>query len=456
MTETGYGAFISYRHIDVDRKWARWLHRNLEAYRTPPALARVGIAKRIGRVFRDEEELAASPQLSESIERALDKSEFLIVVCSPRTPDSRWVEQEILRFQTSGKQKRILTLLIEGEPGQSFPPVLRQAEPLAADVRPVPGESARQLRENAKLKLLATILGCNFDDLRRRELQRQRKRWMKIGVLATFLLILVSSLAIVAMTQRNLAVAQARLARAQALAANAQLSMLTGAGDSTEPERAILLALESIELAPTLEADGALRNALQKLPGGALPSWVPETETDSTEPPPILTAVVSPDAKLRALPPENPQDPVIIEETKTGRKWNLPHEWTLQAMRFSPDGRWLVTVTAPVSIDPMDPSATVLVGNTIRVWETDSAKERTRISLALQGGIYRTHFSPDGNALATFGRDGAPRLWILWPDQLRASACSRLTRNLSPSEWSTFMGTEPRRDTCPGKPVVSE
>ena len=253
------------------------MHKSLEAYRTPLALVKLGIAGRVGRVFRDEEELAASPQLSKSIEDALHVSEFLIVVCSPRTPDSRWVEEEILRFQASGKEQRILTLLIEGEPHESFPAALRDAEPLAGDVRLVPGESARQLRETAKLKLLAALLGCRFDDLRRRELQRQRRRWIMFGSFATLLLIVVSSLALVAWTQRNLAVRQARLARAQALAANAQLSLLTT--PLTEelgtvgPDRAILLALESMGFEPTLEADEALRNALRKLGSESLPSW---------------------------------------------------------------------------------------------------------------------------------------------------------------------------------------
>ena len=170
----------------------------------------------------------------------------------------------------------------------------------------------------------------------------------------------------------------------------------------------------------------------------------------------MLTEVLSPDAKLRAFPPQNPEDPVVVEEPETGRKWNLPHEWTLQAMRFSPDSRWLATVTSRVSIDPAETSATSLVGSTIRVWELATAKEWTRISLAKEGGIIQTYFSPDSNVLATLDQEGQPELWTLWPDQLRAWACSRLTRNLSPSEWRTFVGAEPRRDTCPGLPVVSE
>jgi hypothetical protein len=48
------------------------------------------------------------------------------------------------------------------------------------------------------------------------------------------------------------------------------------------------------------------------------------------------------------------------------------------------------------------------------------------------------------------------RLWPLWPEVLRAEACKRLTRNLSDSEWATFVRQESRRETCPGLPIVSE
>lgn len=104
-------------------------------------------------MFRDEEELAASADLSKEIDAALVDSKFLIVVCTPRTPHSRWVNQEIQRFRDLGRGDRILALLVEGEPRESFPPALVEIrrkvvetegtsaetidsiEPLAADVR---------------------------------------------------------------------------------------------------------------------------------------------------------------------------------------------------------------------------------------------------------------------------------------------------------------------------------
>lgn len=55
----------------------------------------------------------------------------------PRTPDSRWVNEEVARFQKMGLTDRVFALLTEGEPEHSFPPALRSAEPLAADAQSV-------------------------------------------------------------------------------------------------------------------------------------------------------------------------------------------------------------------------------------------------------------------------------------------------------------------------------
>jgi MTH538 TIR-like domain (DUF1863) len=83
---TPFAAFISYRHTEPDCRWAKWLHSALERYRVPKQLARqLGVSGRVGRIFRDEEELAAASDLSAGIREALQNSEYLIVVCSPRT-----------------------------------------------------------------------------------------------------------------------------------------------------------------------------------------------------------------------------------------------------------------------------------------------------------------------------------------------------------------------------------
>lgn len=98
VAERSYKAFISYRHKPLDRTAAEMIQKHLERYRVPKEFRETVGGDRLGIVFRDEDELPASSSLSDSITYALDHSEYLIVICTPDLPDSRWCEQEIRYF----------------------------------------------------------------------------------------------------------------------------------------------------------------------------------------------------------------------------------------------------------------------------------------------------------------------------------------------------------------------
>ena len=92
-----YKAFISYRHLEPDRTVAVAVHRLLEKYTIPSRLRRNG-ERRLGRIFRDEDELPLSASLSESIQTALQESEYLIVICTPQFRESLWCMREVDTF----------------------------------------------------------------------------------------------------------------------------------------------------------------------------------------------------------------------------------------------------------------------------------------------------------------------------------------------------------------------
>ncbi|MDM7859808.1 tetratricopeptide repeat protein [Alteromonas sp. ASW11-36] len=71
-------------------------------------------------VFRDEEALPADADLSNVITRALDNTQFLIVLCSPRARESSFVADEILYFKRLGNSDRIIAGIIDGEPNTSL------------------------------------------------------------------------------------------------------------------------------------------------------------------------------------------------------------------------------------------------------------------------------------------------------------------------------------------------
>ena len=226
MNPQRYVAYISYQH--GDRTVARWLHRAIETYRIPHK--RLGTPQferraRLRPVFLDREELSSSADLSESLRKALEESEFLIVVCSPAAATSRWVNEEVEIFKKQGKAHRILCLTVAGEPFaarrglapdlECLPPALRTGEkgaeseagtePLAADLR-------ADSRHNAKLKIVAALLGVSFADLRHRDHARQVRRLLILGTAAAVGCVVFAGLAAAAWVARQEAVRQRQIA----------------------------------------------------------------------------------------------------------------------------------------------------------------------------------------------------------------------------------------------------
>ncbi len=205
-----YRAFISYSHSD--EAWARWLQRALEGYRLPKSLrqSQPNLPARLFPIFRDRDELASGADLSESIRKAMDDSDALIVICSPAARGSHWVNEEIRRFRASGRGDRIYCLLVAGSPDPqspqcAFPAAILQDEngniihePLAADATPG-GDGKR----NAMLKIAAGLLGVGVDDLKRRDAQRQARFWSIVAAGAVFIAVLTIGLAIYALNAKR-------------------------------------------------------------------------------------------------------------------------------------------------------------------------------------------------------------------------------------------------------------
>ena len=184
MEELRYKAFISYRHTTPDREIAAKLHTLIENYSIPKNIRdKLGIRK-MGRVFRDEEELPLSTDLGGDIHAALENSEWLIVICSPKYLESKWCNAELDYFISLGKRDHILTLLAQGEPGDVFPSQLRfierdgkteEIEPLAGDVRADTVAGSLKKLNSEKLRILAPMLGVTYDELRQRARRRSQR-----------------------------------------------------------------------------------------------------------------------------------------------------------------------------------------------------------------------------------------------------------------------------------------
>ena len=161
-----YFAFISYQR--QDEEWAEWLQHQLEHYHL---LANIvadhpELPKDIRPLFRDKTELAGGV-LAKEIRSALENSRFLIVVCSPNSAKSEWVDKEVQSFIDMGRTDRIIPFIIDGCPYSN------EKECFTASLRSLRGSEMELLginiaemgREVASIKVVAQMLGLKFDSL---------------------------------------------------------------------------------------------------------------------------------------------------------------------------------------------------------------------------------------------------------------------------------------------------
>ncbi len=221
MTDNEYKnwAFLSYSPQDnreqrtdspaaSHRCWGDWLNDALKSFSNPAEF--VGqingrgeiIPERIEPVFRDESELSDGTSLSAEVRAALEQSRCLVVVCSPRSAQSRQVNEVVRYFKQLGRGQQILPVVIAGEPNvaddnsrECFVPALRHpvlpdgtidtarraGKAIFVDARH--GFEKREILANdqrraeadlemAKIQLIALLLGVGFNGLWWREQNR--------------------------------------------------------------------------------------------------------------------------------------------------------------------------------------------------------------------------------------------------------------------------------------------
>lgn len=201
-----YRAFISYSRADVE--WARRIHQTLEKFRLPPGIATAPPDRRLGRFFRDDDEMGAATDLGATLKAAISESDCLIVVASPAAAKSKWVNEEVIHFKKTGREDRIFVVIVDGVPNASdfpengeqecFPPALRfalnpdgslsntRSEPLGIDARK---ESSARLRA----RMASGLLRIPFDDLWRRDRRRRLARITQSTIAGVVLALIVGA-----------------------------------------------------------------------------------------------------------------------------------------------------------------------------------------------------------------------------------------------------------------------
>jgi len=177
-----YYAFISYKH--EDEKWAKWLQKRLETYRLPVALQKQQhCPKKLKPVFRDNTDMTPG-NLAEKLHENLELSNYLIVICSKNlAKESRYVDYEMQTFINMGRGDKIIPFIVDGEPYAADP----RNECFNAMMKNFPGEllaanAKKDGKRTAALKVIASILRLNADDLIKRDKKRKSLRNALISV----------------------------------------------------------------------------------------------------------------------------------------------------------------------------------------------------------------------------------------------------------------------------------
>lgn len=178
-----YFAFISYSH--TDKETAQKLQKRLERYHMPAKLlqAHPELPKKLSPIFRDESDISGKGTLIETLHDNLRRSQYLILICSPSSAKSEYVNDEVDYFINElHREDKIIPLIVGGIPRskdesiECFPPAIlaldREREPLGIDLKTFG-------RDGAFLRVVAAMLRLNFTYFKSRE-DEERKRRLKI------------------------------------------------------------------------------------------------------------------------------------------------------------------------------------------------------------------------------------------------------------------------------------
>ena len=197
MEQEGYKyyAFISYSH--ADQKIATKLQKRLEHYHLPSALRKSNpdLPKNLKPIFRDESDLVATGTLKSALQANLDRSNYLILICSPSSAKSEYVNDEVDYFIKNGRADHIVPFIVDGIPHsdapalECFPPAIldlpREDELLGIDLKKF------GLRE-AIVRVIATLLRLDIDDFVSRDLrERKRKALIFTSILIALMIIAI-------------------------------------------------------------------------------------------------------------------------------------------------------------------------------------------------------------------------------------------------------------------------
>lgn len=447
MSEKEYYAFISYNR--EDEGWAIWLQHELDKYHLPEKLVGIdGVRQSLRPVFRDIDELSAG-NLPKQIQNALENSQNLIVVCSPNSASSEWVNKEIMTFVSLGKTDRIFPFIVEGgSPKDYYPPAILE---LPESKERYGGNVHESGKNAAFVKIVAGMLGLGFDTLWQRYEREKEEEEHKLREQRNDLLHIQSQY-VAEIAGKIIEGGNSYLAR--------RLLLEVLPKDLNNPNRpytpeaesflrkailndcAIIADHKSSVIGLDVSPDG--KRIVSSSWDGTIRIWDSRTGKqlgdsivvgDINRPFPVS---FSPDGKYIM----SASDGIIRiwdAETNNLIKKLSPPICIIMSAAYSPDGKWIVTGssdglicildsqtgeqvsdtikvnTYPVCSVSFSPDGTQILSSsydsTARIWDVNTGKQNHRLKKWFSGAVDSAVFSPDGRRVATATSDGVIRIW---------------------------------------------
>lgn len=183
-----YYAFISYSR--KDEKYAKWVQDKLESYKLPSRIAHDNpeLKKGIRPVFRDKTDLGAG-SLYDNLGKELAASQYLIIISSPSSASSDWVDKETREFLKTHTADHIIPFIVAGTPNSNdenecFNSAIKEIKP------EILGVNIQEIgKQQALTKVVAKLLNLSFDALWQRHKRREKRQKMLLGICALILVL---------------------------------------------------------------------------------------------------------------------------------------------------------------------------------------------------------------------------------------------------------------------------